>query len=116
VQHANEAAQLFERNFLRRELLFELAAQNIQAGLAIEPIQNGEFFFLKAEVIQADGIFHNPELPPLIALLVHHQVRTPANAQRASRAGDEAIGKGGHLGNDEIRMMNDEGNAGKNDK
>lgn len=96
VQHANQASQLFERNFLRRKIFFEPVTQVVQACFAVEPIQQCEFFLLEAKVIQTDGIFHNPVLPALVALLGDLQVRPHANRQRTSGTGNQTVGKRGH--------------------
>ncbi len=96
MQHADEAAQFFQRNFLWCELLFEAMPQIVEARQAIEPIQDRKFFFLKTEVIQPDRIFDNPILPPLIALLRHYQIGTPTDCERPSGTGNQTVSKSGH--------------------
>ena len=71
-------------------------AQVVEACLAVEPIEQCEFFFLEAEVIQADGVFYDPILPALIALFGDLQIGTPTDGQRSSGTGNKAVGKSGH--------------------
>src|SRR5262249_19855776 len=92
VQHADQSAELFERNLLRGKLLFEASAQLVETGHAVKPVQQGKLFLLKTEVVQADRVFNNPILPTQISLLGDLQVRAFANCKRASGTGDEAVG------------------------
>src|SRR5438045_3588023 len=96
MQHSDQASEFFQRNFLRRELLFKAVSQIVKAALAIEPIEDGEFFFLESEVVQPDRLFDDPELPTLVALLVDDQIGPATNRQRTSGTGNKAVGKRRH--------------------
>ena len=96
VQHADELAELFEADLLRGELLFELPLEIVEAALPVEHLQQGEFFFLKAEVVQPDRVFDDPIRLPLIALPPSDQIGPQPQSERPSRAGQQAVGKRGH--------------------
>ena len=60
VQHAQKLLQLFQRDFLRGIFGLEAFFDLVQAGVAVEHLQDGVFFLLEAEVVQADGLFDDP--------------------------------------------------------
>src|SRR6476620_10719036 len=98
MEHADQATKLFKCNLLRRKLLLKAIAQIVEAALAVEPVEEIELLFLKAEVIQADGVLDDPVLPPLIALLGDLQIRPATDRQWPGRTGNQAVGKSGHEG------------------
>ncbi len=60
MKHAQELLQLVESDFLGRKIVFEPFLDFVHADRAVEHLQDGEFFFLKTEVLQTHGIFHHP--------------------------------------------------------
>ena len=76
VQHADEVLQLLDADRLRRELGFEPLGDLVEARLAVEHLQDGELFFLEAEVLQADRVLHHPVGAALVALPA--RLRDPA--------------------------------------
>src|SRR5262249_3386929 len=92
MQHADQPAELLERDLLRRKLLLKAIAQIIEAALAVEPVEEIEFFFLEAKVVQSDRVLDNPVLPTLIALLGNLQVGPPAYCQWPCGTGNQAVG------------------------
>ncbi len=90
VQHADELLQLFGANRLRRELALEALGDFVEARLAVEHLQDGELLFLEAEVLQADGVLHDPVEPPLVAMLPGAQIGPLADRQLPRGAGDQA--------------------------
>ena len=96
VQHADELLQLLGANRLRRKLALETIGDLVQARLPVEHLQNGELFFLEAEVLQADWVFHHPVNPPLVPMPAGAQIGPLANRQPSRRAGNQTFGKSGH--------------------
>jgi hypothetical protein len=92
MQRADKIAQLFDRDLLRRKELLEFDFDLVEARLAVEHLQDRVFFFLKAEVVQAHRLLHDPVHLALIALLLRAQVRAHAHRQRASGTGNQAVG------------------------
>ena len=90
VQHADELLQLFDRDLLRRKRPLELDLDLVQARLAVEHLQDGVLFFLKAEVVQPDRLLDHPVDLAQIALLLRRQVgphRASAAPGRSWRPG-----------------------------
>ena len=96
VQHADELLQLFDADRLRRELALEPLGDFVEARLAVEHLQDGVLFFLEAEVLQADGLLHDPVDAALVALLPRARSGRMRIGSFARRAGDKAVGKRGH--------------------
>src|SRR5688572_13419585 len=91
VQHADELLQLFRANCLRRKIALEALGNFVEARLAVEHLQDGEFFFLKTVVLQPDGVLDHPIKPALVTMLTSAQVRPLANRQLPRRTGYEAF-------------------------
>ena len=60
VQHAQEVVQLLEGDLLRGEFVLEALLDLVQARLAVEHLQDGVFFLLEAEVVQAHRVLDHP--------------------------------------------------------
>src|SRR5262249_28379815 len=54
MEHANKLLQFLSANRLRREVALEAIGDFVEAGLAIEHLQDGELFFLKPVILQAN--------------------------------------------------------------
>ena len=83
MQHADELAELFDGDLLGGEALLELLLEIVEAAPPVEHLQQGEFFLLKAEVVQPDRLLHDPIDSPLIALPFRGQVGPFAQSQPA---------------------------------
>ncbi len=69
VQHADELLQLLGADRLRREFALEALGDLVEARVAVEHLQDGEFLFLEAVILQADRILHDPVQAALVAML-----------------------------------------------
>ena len=58
--------------------------------------QDGIFFLVKAEVVQAHRLFHHPERPPVVAMPPGRKIGPHAQQEWPAGAADETFGKGGH--------------------
>ena len=110
VQHAQETVQLFQRDLLRRILLLETVLDLVQAGLAVEPVEDGVFFFLKAEVGQPHGVLDHPVALPQVMVPAGHQIAPLAHRHLPGGAGNHAVEKRYHatgMLNAECGMLNE---------
>ncbi len=98
VQRADEVLQLLDGDLVRRELGLEGVLDLIQAGVAVQHLQDEELPFLEAEVLQADRVLDHPAHPPLIAMPLGDQVRPHPQRELAGGRGNQAVGKSGHGG------------------
>ena len=96
VEHADEVLQLLDADGLRRELGLEPLGDVVEARLAVEHLQDGELFFLEAEVLQAHRVLHDPVDAALIALPPRLEIRPHADRELPRGTGDNAVGEGGH--------------------
>ena len=96
VQHAQKLLQLFQRDLLRRELGLEAFLDLVQAGLAVDHVEDGEFLVLEAEVVQPHRLLDDPVALAHVALPPRGQVRPLADRQLAAGTGDQAVGESGH--------------------
>ena len=69
VQHAQELLQLLEGDFLRGKLVLETLLDLVQAGFAVEHLQDRVFFLLEAEVVQPDRLLDDPVGAAQVVLL-----------------------------------------------
>ncbi len=96
VQHAQELLQLLQRDLLRRELGLEPLLDLVQAGLAVEHLQDGVFLLLEAEVVQAHRVLHHPVAAAQVVLPPGGKVRPLADAELPGGTGQQAVGEGDH--------------------
>ena len=96
VQHAQELLQLLQGDLLRRELGLEPVLDLVEAGLAIEHLQDGVFFVLEAIVIQPHRFLYHPVAAAQIVLPPRQQVRPPADGRLAGGTRQQAIVEGDH--------------------
>jgi hypothetical protein len=64
--------------------------------LAVEHLKDGEFFFLKPEVLQPHRVFHHPIASPKIVLAPRHQIGSLSNEKLPSGAGNQTVLKSDH--------------------
>jgi len=86
-----ELLQVAERDLLRRELLFKLRLDLLQAGVSVQHAEDGVFFFVEAIIIQPDGFLDDPKRAAVIALLASREVRSHPQRQSTRRAANEAV-------------------------
>ena len=72
----DELLQILESDLLRCELVLEAVLDRIQAGVAIQPLQDRKLFVVEAEVIQPDRLLDDPVLLAMVALAARRQVGT----------------------------------------
>ena len=104
VQHPQELLQFLQGDLLRRKIGFKAVLDFVQAGLPVEHLQDGVFFLLEAEVVQAHRVLHHPVAAAEIVLPPRHQVGPPADGQHPGGTGQQAVAKGHHEGESERRM------------
>ena len=96
VQHPDELPQLFHRDFLGRKELLEFNLDFVEARIAVEHLQDRVFFFLKAEVVQADRFLDHPIDLAQIALLLGRQIGPHPHREHPCGAGNHTIGQCHH--------------------
>ena len=85
VQHAQELLQLVQGDLLRGELVLEPVLDLVQAGVAVEPLQDGVFLFLEAEVVQPHRVLDDPVGAAQVVVPPRAEVGPLADRQLAGR-------------------------------
>ena len=100
--------------------VFEAVFQLVEADVAVQPVQQGVFLFLEAEVVQPHRVLDDPVAASQVMLAAGDEVGPPPDRQRACGTGKQTVVKGDHesgsvhglwrtAGGDKETMANDEG-------
>ena len=96
VQRADKLVQFGERDFLRRESLFEAVLDLIETRGAVQRLQNRKLFVFEPVILQRHRVLQHPILPPLKTMPPRHQIRAHPQRQRPTGTGFENVGEWGH--------------------
>ena len=91
VQHAQKLLQFLQGDLLRGELLLESLLDFVQAGLAVEHLEDGVFFLLEAIVLQAHRVLHHPIAAAEVVLPLGHQVRPLPDRRLPGGTGEQTV-------------------------
>ena len=64
--------------------------------VAVQPVQQGVFLFLEAEVVQPHRVLDDPVAAPQVMLAARDQIGPPPDRQRACGTGKQTVVKGDH--------------------